>query len=59
MITLGTAHPAKFSAAIEKAGLATPGLPPAMADLYEREEHCTVLPNSLDAVTGFIREKLG
>jgi threonine synthase len=59
MITLGTAHPAKFSAAIEKAGLATPSLPPAMSDLYEREERCTVLPNSLAAVTAFMQEKLG
>jgi threonine synthase len=59
MITLGTAHPAKFSAAIEKAGLATPTLPPAMADLFEREERCTVLPNSLVAVTAFMQEKLG
>ena len=59
MITLGTAHPAKFSAAIEKSGLDTPTLPPAMADLFEREERYTVLPNSLDDVTAFMQEKLG
>jgi len=54
MIILGTAHPAKFAAAIELAGFATPALPPHMADLYEREERYTVLPNSLDAVKQFI-----
>jgi threonine synthase len=50
MITLATAHPAKFSAAIERAGLPTPGLPAHMADLFQREERYTVVPNSLDAV---------
>jgi threonine synthase len=50
MITLATAHPAKFAAAIERAGLPTPALPPHMADLFQREERCTVVPNSLEAV---------
>jgi threonine synthase len=50
MITLATAHPAKFATAIERAGLPTPGLPPHMADLFERSERCTVVPNSLQAV---------
>jgi threonine synthase len=50
MITLATAHPAKFSAAIERAGLKTPALPPHLANLFTREERCTVLDNSLTAV---------
>lgn len=50
MIALATAHPAKFSAAIEKAGLGVPALPAHMADLFEREERYTVVPNSLSAV---------
>ena len=50
MITLATAHPAKFAAAIERAGLKTPALPPHLANLFAREERCTVLDNSLDAV---------
>ena len=58
MITLATAHPAKFTAAIEKAGLPAPGLPPHMADLYQRPERCTVLPNSLKAVEQFMAERL-
>lgn len=58
MITLATAHPAKFSEAIEDAGLPTPSLPAHLADLYEREERMTVVPNDLEAVTGFIKENL-
>lgn len=50
MITLATAHPAKFAAAIERAGLKPPALPPHLADLFQREEHCTVLANSLELV---------
>lgn len=50
MITLATAHPAKFATAIERAGLQTPALPPHMADLFSREERCTVLDASLEAV---------
>jgi threonine synthase len=58
MITLATAHPAKFAAAIEQAGLAAPVLPPHLADLFSREERCTILPNSLDAVKAHIQQVL-
>ena len=58
MICLATAHPAKFSEAIERAGLETPALPSHMADLTTREERLTVLPPSLEAVTDFIRDTL-
>jgi threonine synthase len=58
MITLGTAHPAKFAAAIEQAGFATPALPPHMADLFQREERYTVLPNSLETVKQFMVKAL-
>jgi threonine synthase len=50
MITLATAHPVKFSGAIEKAGLKAPALPPHLADLYERDERYSVVPNSLSEV---------
>jgi threonine synthase len=50
MITLATAHPAKFATAIERAGLETPALPPHLADLFQREERYAVVPNSLSAV---------
>ncbi len=55
MITLSTAHPAKFSEAIKAAGLAAPDLPPHLQDLFEKEEHYTVVPNRLDAVTAFVK----
>lgn len=55
VITLATAHPAKFSAAITAAGLETPALPPHLQDLYAREERYTVVENKLAAVTNFIQ----
>ena len=59
MITLATAHPAKFPDAVEKASGIRPGLPPRMADLYERDERVTRVPNDLDALETHIREKIG
>jgi threonine synthase len=38
MVTLATAHPAKFPDAVEAATGIRPPLPPRMADLYERPE---------------------
>ncbi|MEY4642067.1 MAG: hypothetical protein RLZZ227_2061 [Pseudomonadota bacterium] len=58
MITLATAHPAKFAAAIEKAGLKTPDLPPHLADLFSREERCTVIDSSLAAVKSQMQQVL-
>jgi threonine synthase len=58
MITLGTAHPAKFGAAIEQAGLAVPALPPHMSDLFSREERVTVLENDLATVKAFMVQVL-
>ena len=55
MVVLGTAHPVKFPEAVEKAGIgATLSLPTHLADLLQREERCTVLPNDLAAVQAFI-----
>ena len=58
MVTLATAHPVKFSEAINAAGIATPPLPVHLQDLMERPESCTVLENSVQAVTDFLAEKL-
>lgn len=55
MITLATAHPAKFPAAVEAATNKTPQLPAALADLMEREERMTKLPNDLDRVEETIK----
>jgi len=54
MIVLSTAHPAKFPDAVEAASNIHPGLPPHMADLFERTEKFDVLPNDLAAIEGFI-----
>ncbi len=55
MITLGTAHPAKFPDAIAQAGLTVkPELPAHMADLFEREERYTVLDNNLADIQSFM-----
>jgi threonine synthase len=47
VIALATAHPAKFPDAVEKATGRRPELPARLADLFEREERCSSLPNDL------------
>ncbi len=59
MITLATAHPAKFPDAVEAATGIRPGLPPRMADLFERTERVTRVANDLPAIQALIRERLG
>lgn len=59
MITLATAHPAKFPDAVEAATGLRPGLPPRMADLFERTERVTRVANDLPAIQALIRERLG
>lgn len=59
MICLATAHPAKFPEAVRKAGQAAdPALPHHMADLFEREERYTVLPQDLEKVQQFMAANL-
>ena len=54
MITLATAHPAKFPDAVEAATGVRPPLPSRMADLYDRPERLTRVPNDLDALKAHI-----
>ncbi|MEO5901244.1 MAG: threonine synthase [Ilumatobacteraceae bacterium] len=54
VVSLATAHPAKFPDAVEKATGIRPPLPPHLADLLEREEHFTVLPKDLAAIEHFV-----
>ena len=56
VVALATAHAAKFPDAVEAACGVRPALPPRMADLYEREERVTVLPNDLSALQAHIRK---
>ena len=57
VISLATAHPAKFPDAVEKAISVRPELPPRLADLLQREEKYDVLPNDLAAVKACVRER--
>ena len=58
LVAMATAHPAKFPEAVERAVGERPALPERLADLYERDEHFSVLPNDLWAVRSYIRERL-
>jgi threonine synthase len=55
MITLATAHPAKFPDAVEAATGVRPPLPDHMADLFERDERLTRVPNDLEALKDIIK----
>ncbi|MGL4975965.1 MAG: threonine synthase, partial [Bosea sp. (in: a-proteobacteria)] len=56
MVVLGTAHPAKFPDAVRAASGITPALPAHLADLMDRQEVMTRLPNDLAAVESFVRK---
>ena len=58
MVTLSTAHPAKFPDAVEAATGRRPELPPFLADLHDRPERYDILPNDLDALRSHIRSKV-
>ena len=59
MVTLATAHPAKFPDAVRQAGFPEdPALPEHMADLFERDETFTVLENDQIEVHRFIAENI-
>jgi threonine synthase len=54
VVTLATAHPAKFADAVEKATGVRPTLPDHLRDLMSRAERITTLPNDLAAVERFV-----
>ena len=58
MVTLATAHPAKFPDAVEAASGIRPPLPIRMADLYDRPERSTQVPNDLAALETLIEERI-
>jgi len=58
MVTLATAHPAKFPDAVEAATGLRPALPARMADLFDRPERMTRVENDLGAIETLIREAL-
>lgn len=54
MVTLATAHPAKFQDAVERATGRRPALPARVGSLFEREERCAHLPGDYSAVRDFV-----
>ena len=58
MVTLATAHPAKFPTAVEDASGIHPPLPPRMADLYERLERVTRISSDLGDLEDYIRKQV-
>ena len=54
VITLATAHPAKFPEAFERATGQPPPMPPELEALMTKPERLTVLPNDLGAVQAHI-----
>ena len=56
VITLATAHPAKFPEAFARATGRPPPMPPELEALMSKPERLTVLPNDLAAVQAYINQ---
>ena len=54
VVTLATAHPAKFGDAVERATGCAPEMPPALAAVACRPERLTSLPNDIAAIKDFV-----
>jgi threonine synthase len=57
MVTLATAHPAKFPAAVKEATGVEPQLPLWLGKLYEKPERFETLANDEAGLAAFIRER--
>ena len=57
MITLATAHPAKFPDAVEAATGTRPGLPARMTGLFARPERMTRVANDVEAIKAIVHER--
>jgi threonine synthase len=57
VVTLATAHPAKFREPVERATGVRPTLPARIGDLFDREERYASLPGTFEAVTAYIAER--
>ena len=56
VVTLATAHPAKFRDAVERATGVRPALPSRTGDVFGREERYVTLPATFEAITGYVAE---
>ena len=57
LVTLATAHPAKFPDTVQAATGRRPTLPEKCADLMQRPERADPLPNDVDAVKRYVKER--
>ena len=58
MVSLATAHPAKFPEAVARAIGRAPVRPPALEGIMEAEEHFTVLDQNLEKMQDYIRNHI-
>lgn len=56
MVTLATAHPAKFSEAVARAGVGAPILPAHFTEMLSQPERYDVLPADIKAVQAYVAE---
>jgi len=56
IVTLATAHPAKFGDAVERATGVRPTLPARIGGLFERQERYAVLPAEIGAIEAFVAD---
>ena len=54
VVTLATAHPAKFREAVERATGQRPSLPSRVGDLFDREERCADVPGDYAAIADYV-----
>jgi threonine synthase len=57
IVTLATAHPAKFPDAVERATGVRPSLPSRIGGLFDRAEQFDVLPATPDAIKAYVGER--
>jgi threonine synthase len=57
VVTLATAHPAKFRDAVERATGVRPPLPARVGDLFAREERYDRLSGDYDAIAAYVAER--
>ena len=56
VVSLGTAHPAKFKETVESALDRSIQIPPALKDVIKKQESVKVIPPNQDIVAGEIRK---
>jgi threonine synthase len=57
IVTLATAHPAKFGDAVEAATGVRPALPARISGLMDRAERCDTLPADLATIEAYVAER--